>query len=64
MSVDLPAPFWPSKPKISPGSIVRETPFKASTGPYRFHKSTVDIACWLGTPGSRLVVFWPLSQES
>ena len=27
MSVDLPAPFGPSRPKISPSSTVKLTPF-------------------------------------
>src|SRR5918994_2022725 len=34
--VDLPAPFGPRKPKVSPGRTVKSTPRTASTSPYRF----------------------------
>ena len=31
--VDLPAPFWPSRPRIWPGSMARSTPSQAVTRP-------------------------------
>jgi hypothetical protein len=33
MSVVLPAPFGPSSPKNSPGSIAKETPASAGSAP-------------------------------
>ena len=38
MVVDLPAPFGPRKPKVSPGSTRKSTPRTASTSPYRFSR--------------------------
>src|SRR5262245_25233863 len=34
ISVVLPAPFWPKRPKISPRSTVSETPLRARIRPY------------------------------
>jgi hypothetical protein len=33
ISVDLPAPLGPSRPKNSPRRIANDTPFSACTGP-------------------------------
>src|SRR5215469_5709835 len=42
MSVDLPAPFGPRRPKQEPGRISRETPATAVTAPKRFRTSLTD----------------------
>src|SRR6476659_10646920 len=45
ISVDLPAPFGPSRPKSSPGAMSSETPRRASTPvAYRFSKSSTSSA--------------------
>src|SRR5690606_9755701 len=41
MVVVLPAPFAPTKPNISPGRTVRETPSSATFSPYRFLSSSM-----------------------
>src|SRR5262249_9532453 len=41
--VVLPAPFWPSRPKMAPRSTSRLTPRSASTRPYRLARSPVWI---------------------
>src|SRR3954453_19576180 len=41
-SVDLPAPFGPIMPKISPSSTSRLTPFRAVTPPYRLTMSRAE----------------------
>src|SRR5271169_1896866 len=44
MSVDLPAPFSPTRAWISPGIIVRSTPSKASVLRKRFVRPLISIA--------------------
>src|SRR5512135_419833 len=42
--VDLPAPFGPRKPKVSPGGTSKPTPRTASTRPYRFSRPRTATA--------------------
>src|SRR5437867_12931304 len=44
MVVDLPAPFGPRKPKISPGRTVKETWSTATKAPNRFTRSSTSTA--------------------
>src|SRR5947209_14286284 len=44
MSVDLPAPFGPSNPKISPSATSKETPSTAVKFPKRFTMFLTEIA--------------------
>ncbi len=46
ISVVLPAPFWPSRPWITPRSTLRSTSSQARTGPNRFESPT---SCTAGT---------------
>src|SRR3954447_6559012 len=43
-AVDLPAPFGPSSPKISPSGTVNVAPSSACTSPYRFRRPSTTIA--------------------
>src|SRR5436190_13813538 len=43
-TVDLPAPFGPSSPKISPSGTVNVAPSSACTSPYRFRRPSTTIA--------------------
>src|ERR1700683_2473818 len=45
MSVDLPAPFGPSKPKTSPSSTSKVTPLTAVNSPKRLTRLRTSIAC-------------------
>src|SRR5207244_2499093 len=44
ISVDLPAPFAPSRPKISPRPTSRLTPLRASMRPYRLRTPSTAMA--------------------
>src|SRR5438105_9952752 len=46
MVVDLPAPFGPRTPKISPGRTSRSIPRTASTGPKFLTRSCTEMASW------------------
>ncbi len=54
ISVDLPAPFGPNRPKNSPRLIARLTPFNACTLPKRFCTSTISIALLTGNLYQRI----------
>ncbi len=55
MSVDLPAPLGPSRPKISPSSTVNEMPSTAVKSPNRFVMPRTSMADFhdAGFTGSR-----------
>src|SRR5262249_31549983 len=48
MVVDLPAPFGPRKPNVSPDRTSKSMPRTASVSPYRFANPRTDTA---GSPG-------------
>src|SRR6476661_934530 len=61
MVVDLPAPFGPRKPKISPGRTSRSMPRTASTGPKFFTSSCTEMASW---SFMRLALSWRLDAPA
>ena len=44
MVVDLPAPFGPRNPNVSPAATSKSMPRTASTSPYRLVSSLTEIA--------------------
>src|SRR4029079_833861 len=53
MSVDLPAPFGPSRPKTSPSSTPKLTPLTAVKSPQRLTMSRTSIACMTDSGAER-----------